>query len=196
MTPVTAGGAWHRPSAGPWVNEISGGWCLTVPRGICCVIRTCARQHQVAEVACYRLREDTGRVHRPPQKHPVSVLEFAKKNTMRMSHRMSHRTYNHRILDDPCRPIARASTLPRTILRPRVPANILRAWGWELNATFSRLAVGTWAPCKVCQPFVVVVDTGDRVPCPRRSQRPGTCLAELQAKPSRNMARASVVQFV
>ena len=37
-----------------------------VPRGMCCVIRMCARQHQVAEVACYRLREDTDGVRQPP----------------------------------------------------------------------------------------------------------------------------------
>ena len=35
---------------------------VDVPRGMCCVIRMCARQHQVAEVACYRLRQDTGGV--------------------------------------------------------------------------------------------------------------------------------------
>ena len=45
----------------------------------------CARQHQVAEVACYRLREDTDGVH------PISVLELTKNEVDESS--MCHRTY-------------------------------------------------------------------------------------------------------
>ena len=55
-----------------WAVRVDTIAVRSVPKGMCWVIRMCARQHQVAEGACYRLREDTDGVR------PTNVLGLTK----------------------------------------------------------------------------------------------------------------------
>ena len=72
-----------------WAAGAEGGMlsttCLSEQAPVACVImitshQNVARQHKAVEVACYRPREDTDRVHRTGV-HPITVLALTTNNT-------------------------------------------------------------------------------------------------------------------